>query len=60
MEVDPGPGCDQRRPSRGISLEKEIEHHSLRLLGRRKGWCGECGVPRSDMNVWECLSLCFL
>lgn len=60
MEVDPGPGGDWRRPSKGISLEQEIEHLSVGLLGSRKGCCGERGVLRSDVNVWGCLSLCFV
>ena len=42
-----------------ISLKQEIEHLFLGLLGKRRGWYGEHGILRSDINVWDCLSLCF-
>ena len=59
MEADPEPGDDRERSSRRISLKQEIEHLFLKLLGRRRGWYGEQGILRSDINVWECLS-CFV
>lgn len=49
MEVDPKPGGDgglgggAERPSRRIILEQEIEHLSLALLVRRRGWYGSMG-----------------
>lgn len=46
------------RSSGRISLKQEIEHLFLGLLGKRRGWHEEHGILRSDINVWECLSLC--
>lgn len=40
-------------------LSRKLSIFFLGLLGRRKGWYEEHGILRSDINVWECLSLFF-